>query len=77
MTEEEVKQRVEITKQVFCALLTIIKEGGSYRHLIYDLLEFDFEDEVYGELISGLAITNFINGNVLEGGGDYNDRENA
>jgi hypothetical protein len=57
MSEEEI--RLDQTKKVFEAIVSIINEGScSYRGLIYGLLGFDCE--AYCELISGLTITNAI-----------------
>lgn len=50
--------RKDQTKKVFDVLAKMInRDGGSYRYLIYD--ELGFMDG-YGDLISGLAITNAI-----------------
>lgn len=58
--EETTKQDIELkqTIKVFDTLADIIKNGSvSYRTLIYDYLDFY---GYYGDLISGLTITNSI-----------------
>lgn len=56
MSEEEI--RLDQTKKVFDTLADLISknETCSYRYLIYDLLGFEHGD--YGELMSGMSITN-------------------
>lgn len=51
---------LEQTKKVLDVIANLIneKETCTYRHLIYDLLEF--KEDAYSELISGLTITNFL-----------------
>jgi hypothetical protein len=51
---------LEQTKKVLDVIANLIneKETCTYRHLIYDLLEF--KEDAYSELISGLTITNFF-----------------
>ncbi len=51
--------RLDQTKKVFDTIANIIKDGScSYRHLIYD--ELEFYDVNYEELLSGMTITNAI-----------------
>ena len=58
MNRYEYEIRKDQTKKVFDVLAKMINgDGGSYRYLIYD--ELGFMDG-YGDLISGLAITNAI-----------------
>ena len=67
-------QRIASTMIIFEAIRDHIKQGGTYRYLIYDRLGFDLDAYVPLYSSGGLTISNFINTyNKYEESGDERD----
>lgn len=54
------EEKIEWTAKVFKAIMDHIKEGGTYRYLIYDRLGFDMDAYVPLMLAGGMYISNAI-----------------
>lgn len=53
--------RLFTTMYIIKSLCDLIREGGSFRYFIYDMLGFDFDAYMLLFLSGGMMPTNFIN----------------